>query len=118
MKSTMAIRYFLMVALFVVLVAGQALADRPQTREIKDLFMWGDPDSPVESRDLDDGCQYQVAEPAGLPYIDHAASAGRRRCAAVVGCGGAFGLMGVLHPIECELLWRVGMCFSVWHSGE
>jgi hypothetical protein len=29
-----------------VLLLGQALAEIPQTREIKDWFMWGDPDCP------------------------------------------------------------------------
>jgi hypothetical protein len=44
MKSLRAIVCLVVVLLLVGLLAFQAVAERPQTREIRDKVMWGDPD--------------------------------------------------------------------------
>ncbi len=46
MKSLGVIMRFVVVLLLLGFLVGQALAERPQTREIKSKVMWGDPDCP------------------------------------------------------------------------
>ena len=47
MKSFKQIVCLAVLLLLVVLLASEALAERPQTREIRDKVKWGDPDSPA-----------------------------------------------------------------------
>jgi hypothetical protein len=56
MRSFKPIGYLLVVVLFVGLVVSGAFAERPRTTEIKDIFMWGDPDELA-------GCRQRDVEP-------------------------------------------------------
>lgn len=53
MKSLRAIVCLVAALLLVGLLAFQAVAERPQTREIKSKVMWGDPDEPAGCRRVD-----------------------------------------------------------------
>lgn len=52
MKSVKPIACLVLVMLLVGSLACQALAERPQIREIRDQFMWGDPDEPAGCRQV------------------------------------------------------------------
>lgn len=53
MKSLKPILCLLVMVLLAALLAGQALAERPEAREIKSKVMWGDPDEPAGCREVD-----------------------------------------------------------------
>jgi hypothetical protein len=50
MKSFKQIVCFAVVLLITMLFALQAAAELPRTREIRDKFMWGDPDYPLTKK--------------------------------------------------------------------
>ena len=50
MKSLRVIMRFAVVLVLLGFLVGQALAERPQTREIRDKVMWGDPDYPLTKK--------------------------------------------------------------------
>jgi hypothetical protein len=70
MKSFKQIVCFAVVLLITMLFALQAAAELPRTREIRDKFMWGDPDEMGASRKAG-GLRYIAVE---YPDRDKAAS--------------------------------------------
>jgi len=109
MRSLRGLTCLLGVVLLLALLVVESLAELPETREIKDKFMWGDPDSPVECKVLHGmGRCRSVALALWEPGFAPTHCKQSRREAARG--DRASGLVSTCSSIEALVLWRACLC--------